>query len=227
MAAADDAGQCANIIAAVDINVDQAHPMNQGGVIGLPQLAEQADHAIVGIGVVDIEVGNSMPVALKLGRVGGNTPQSPIHLGGQPDGETAGHPMANRHPAPPAVPVGPAVVVGVHIPVPVAVKVQVGQQFVANAPGSRAAHPGHRVLESPGSPGISGGDGRLLRNRLHSRVRGIAVAVHVIAHRVQLRQGGYVNQPVIVPVIVGGSAARNRNPVGFGRRRSINGCING
>ena len=104
--------------------------------------------------------------------------------------------IPNRNPPRPVVPVG---VAGIRLSVAVAVKVQIGNQFVADAAVViRAAHPRHCV-------GKGGGVGRRRRH---------AVPVQVGADGGQLRQVGNLNQPILVRVIIPRSGGRRP-----GRRR--------
>ena len=93
-------------------------------------------------------------------------------------------------------------------PAPIGVKIQILGQFVPHADPGGAAHPGAGAFDvRPDKPlavsGIVAGGGQ------------DAVAVQVVTDGVQLVQGGYVDQPVVILVVIHDAARRgvDRGPL--------------
>ena len=108
-------------------------------------------------------------------------PVVPAVIGGQSGGPGDGRPAGS---------IVPVIIAGVGLAAPVGVEVQVRRQLVAHAPtGYGAAHPIDLVRERPGIC-------------IRAVCRGYPVAVEVVPYGIELRQGCYLDQPVIVGVVV-------------------------
>ena len=234
--------------ATVDMAGQRSHIPDSGHLAvrvggGQPEVANiraGADHAeqsgVNQPGVVDVQVGDGAPVALKLCR---EHPSAQVRVEGEATTEWIRHvradPLAAQEgmPSEAVVPVG---VAGVGLAVGVGVEVQVGAQFEACAAAGRAAHAdsgvGERGGELRGAVRIVAGHPVLVR-RVHVSD---AVAVEVPADRVQLRRVADFDQTVVVDVIIaaGGGGAwadaqrtdRDRH-IGCGHTRVVPGAGDG
>ena len=155
-----------------DVRVPQPHRRDDGG---RARAAEQPDvpPGVAGGGAVDEQVVDDLALAVE-GGVEGRRPRA--------DGREAGAAVVvDVARVPGAVPVRGAVAVRV--------EVQVVRQLVAGAAGVGTAHVRGVVGERLAVPGRVAGGGR-------------TVAVQIPADGVQLRQVAYVDQPVVVAVVV-------------------------